>query len=115
MAALKEAGISTGSRGGADSTAVPLVATSTTHHLQRRTLGLLAWLTAAPSEQRLFDVACVFAEIVAEGRMKPGTAMKLVEGECAANGLKRQLGAEGVRQTCANAFRWIEEKQESAC
>ena len=114
-AALKEAGIKV--EGRKDSVGVPFVAASTskpkftpTRNLQHRTSGLLDWLDREPSEQRLFDVACVFAEIVHEGKMKVGVATKLLEGACWGNGLRKLLGKDRVHRTIANGLRHVEEK-----
>jgi hypothetical protein len=112
FAALKEAGIKvakdhTHHHGpGEKSAEVPLGAP--THDLQRRTRSLLAWLARAPSEPNLFSVACVFAEMVDEGRIKVGVARQVLEGACP--DLRKTLGHEGVRMTIANAFRHVEEK-----
>ncbi len=118
FAALKEAGIKVTSRGSkAGTPEVPLVATSTskpaftpTRNLQHRTSGLLDWLDREPCEQRLFGVACVFAEIVAERRLKVGAAYKLLIGACWSNGLRKLLGKEGVKRTIDRAFRRVEVK-----
>jgi hypothetical protein len=113
-AALKARGIKVNGKGNAAGPSLypegPLVAKARTRNLQHRTSGLLDWLGREPSEQRLFNVACVFGEIVDEGRMKVGVAAKLLEGACRGNGLCKLLGADGVRRTIANGLRHVEEK-----
>jgi hypothetical protein len=88
--------------------AVPLGASGRTIDVRRRTDGLIAWLNREPSEERLFRVACVFAEIVAEGRLVVSVATKLLEGGCPK--LRKTLGREQFRETIANAFHHIEER-----
>jgi Bifunctional DNA primase/polymerase, N-terminal len=81
-----------------------------TRDIRDRTNGLLAWLAREPSERRLFDVACVFAEIVAEGRIKVGVATQLLESACGLTGLRKMLGPEEARRTIVNGLRHVEEK-----
>ena len=57
----------------------PKFAPAPTRDLRHRTGALLAWLAREPSEPTLFRVACVFAEMVAEGRIKVGVATRLLE------------------------------------
>ena len=81
---------------------------SPTINLQRRTNGLISWLLREPSAERLFNVACVFAEIVAEGKLPVGIAQKLLWNNC--TGLRKAIGDDEFQRTLANAFRRIEEK-----
>jgi Primase C terminal 2 (PriCT-2) len=85
-------------------------ASGPTIDVRDRTRGLAAWLKREPSEERLFRVGCVFAEIVHEGRIKVGVANDLLEGACQANGLWRTLGPDRCKLTIANGFRHVEEK-----
>jgi hypothetical protein len=110
-AALKKAGINIKAKEGKESVGVPLVAKPTpTRNLVHRTSALLDWLDREPTEQRLFNVACVFDEIVAERKMKVDVAMKLLKSACGGNGLRKLLGEDGVRRTIANGLRHVEEK-----
>ena len=86
------------------------VAASVTRDLQHRSAGLLAWLGRDPTEPTLFRVACVFGEIIAEGRLKPWVAQSLLIGAAQSNGLWRELGKEGCKRTIANGLRHVEEK-----
>ena len=79
-----------------------------TINLQRRTNGLISWLLREPSADRLFNVACVFAEIVAEGRLPVGNAHKLLWNNCWR--LRKAIGDDEFQRTLANAFRRVEEK-----
>jgi len=66
---------------------------------------LIAWLNAAPSEDRLFRVGCVFAE---RGMLRE-VALSVLKSNCAA--LRRALGDAEFSRTIENAFRHVEEKQ----
>ena len=81
-----------------------------TRDLRHRTSALLAWLARQPSEGALFSVACVFAEIIAEGRLKPSVAHDLLKSAAQSNGLWRELGAESCKRSIANGLRHVEEK-----
>ena len=81
-----------------------------TRDLRHRTKGLLAWLEREPCEPTLFRVACVFAELVAEGSLKVSVATRLLESACASNGLRVMIGGDCCKQTISNAFRHVEEK-----
>jgi hypothetical protein len=59
----------------------------------------------------LFEVACQFAEMIAEGRMTPENAMTFIMGACWVNGLIRDYGREECRRQIANAFRVIEKRE----
>jgi hypothetical protein len=106
LRALKDAGIKLKRR----IAEVPPGASGPTIDVRDRTRGLAAWLKREPSEERLFRVGCVFAEIVHEGRIKVGVANDLLEGACQANGLWRTLGPDRCKLTIANGFRHVEEK-----
>jgi hypothetical protein len=111
FAALAERGIKVGNKGSLIN-GVPVVPKppAPTINLQHRTTYLMNYLAQAPTEQRLFNVACVFGEIIVEGKIKVGIATKLLQGACWANGLTRLLGKDRVQETIANGFRRIEEK-----
>jgi Bifunctional DNA primase/polymerase, N-terminal/Primase C terminal 2 (PriCT-2) len=73
--------------------------------LRDQSRNLIAWLNAAPSEDRLFRVACVFAE---RGMVRD-VALSVLKSNCAA--LRRALGPEEFARSIDNAFRHVEEKQ----
>ena len=124
--ACKERGIKVGAKVGAKSSSLylgvplasassvaaetPLASASVTRDLRHRSAGLLAWLGRDPTEPTLFRVACVFGEIIAEGRIKVGVAQSLLIGAAQSNGLWRELGKEGCKRTIANGLRHVEEK-----
>ena len=59
----------------------------------------------------LFSAACVFAEVMAECKKPtPSVAMQLLESDAKINGLRQQLGPEGVRRTITNGLRHVEAK-----
>jgi Bifunctional DNA primase/polymerase, N-terminal len=80
----------------------------TTRNLQDRTRCLIGWFVQSPGEQRLFDVACSFAEIVAEGRLKIENAHRLLWNNLAK--FRKEIGDAEFQRTVANAFRHVEEK-----
>jgi hypothetical protein len=91
---------------------VPMRAMATTSAATRdwrsRLDGILR--TLRPTEQSLFCVSCMVAELMAEiGKPKPSVAMQLLEGACRGNGLWR-VGPDEVRRTIANGLRHVEEK-----
>jgi hypothetical protein len=82
-----------------------------TRNLQDRTRYHIAYFNRSPSEQRLFDVACSFAEMVAEGRLKIGMAQKLLWNNLTR--FRKSIGDDEFQRTIANAFRHVEEKMLS--
>jgi hypothetical protein len=73
-----------------------------------RTTGLIAYFDRQPTTDRLFAVACVFAEIVAEGRLKIGVAQELLWNNLGQ--FRKSIGDDEFRRTISNAFRHVEEK-----
>jgi hypothetical protein len=112
-AALKEAGIkvTTNHNHGGDGfeSAEVLVGASL-----RKVRSLKPWLDAIQrsirDEPSLFRGACTMAEIIGEGRLKIGVAVRLLESSARACGLWHELGADEVRRTVANGLRHVEEK-----
>ena len=68
----------------------------------------------AARELALFAAGCILAEMIAEKRLPPDIAMRLLESDCQTNGLWKELGKERCRRTIARAFRHVEEKILSA-
>jgi hypothetical protein len=86
-----------------------------TRRFRPRVKAIQTMLEAAPKGRRnheLFKAACLFAEIVAEGLMKPSVATALLESACHTNGLWRDPGdgPERCRATIASAFGTVERK-----
>lgn len=65
-------------------------------------------------ESALFAAGCILAEMIAEKRLPPDIAMRLLESDCQTNGLWKELGEERCRRTITRAFRHVEEKILSA-
>lgn len=64
-----------------------------------------------PTEGMLFSAACVCAEVIADtGKPKPSIAVALLESDCKACGLWKEIGADEVRRTITNGLRYVEEK-----
>jgi Bifunctional DNA primase/polymerase, N-terminal len=79
-----------------------------TQNLARRTERILRKVELAKPGNRnamLYWAACRFAEIVAEGRLKPEVAEKLLRSAAQMCGLVRDDGAEQVTATIASGFR----------
>ena len=68
---------------------------------------LIRWLNRAPSEDRLFRVACLFAE----WGMLQRVADDVLRSDCAA--LRKALGEKCFRRTIENAFSHIKSKEVS--
>ena len=68
----------------------------------------------AARESALFAAGCILAEMIAEKRLPPDIAMRLLESDCQTNGLWKELGKERCRRTITRAFRHVEEKILSA-
>ena len=60
-------------------------------------------------EQRLFEASCVFAEMIAEGRLAMKTARDLLMSDCHSNRLWKE-DKELCLRTIGRAFRHVEEK-----
>ena len=65
-------------------------------------------IASGERNDRLFKAACMFAEIIGEGRLRPSVATHLLLEACKANGLFRE-DPETCRKTIASAFRKVEE------
>jgi Bifunctional DNA primase/polymerase, N-terminal/Primase C terminal 2 (PriCT-2) len=74
-----------------------------TRNLKRRADYILR---KVKDEPLLFWAACMFREIIAEGRLKPWIAVKLLEGA----GRRIGLDLEACRRTIASAFLTVERK-----
>ena len=74
-----------------------------TRNLKRRADYILRKVRDEPT---LFWAACMFREIIAEGRLKPWIAVKLLEGA----GRRIGFDLEGCRRTIASAFLTVERK-----
>jgi hypothetical protein len=68
----------------------------------------------AAREPALFAAGCILAKMIAEKRLPPDIAMRLLESDCQTNGLWKELGKERCRRTITRAFRHVEEKILSA-
>ena len=126
FAVLKAAGIKVSRhhahhRGTHNNIEVPLSATSAsptatptaTRNLQARSSAICATVERARGNARepaLFNAACTMAEIIAEGRLKPSIAQKLLVGAAQSCGLWKELGAQAASRTIANGLRHVEEK-----
>jgi hypothetical protein len=59
----------------------------------------------------LFEVACQFGEMIAEGKILPSVAVDLILGACRKNGLINEYGKAKCESQLGNAFRIIEERE----
>lgn len=87
---------------------------STTKNFQSRckwNIRRLASQIPGGRNEKLFEVACDFAEIIAEGRILPSVATHLMLGACKANGLIEDYGKAKCLSQIANAYRIIEERE----
>jgi hypothetical protein len=58
----------------------------------------------------LFEVACQFAEMIAEGRITPKIATTLMLQACQKNGLIKEYGEAEILRQIGNAYNIIGER-----
>jgi Primase C terminal 2 (PriCT-2) len=105
--ALAEHGIKVGAKGKAKPTLYAEVshgAQAGLPDLRDQSRGLIRWLNSNPREDRLFYVACIFAE---RGMLQP-VAQDILRSNC--EPLRKSLGADEFSRTITNAYSHIERK-----